>query len=101
MSVCVWKTLKLWELLWSLFKVCPGVGDVQKEYLGPFLLSDQGHSGIEAGTITETVAIQEQRRGLSRGHIMPSVLTQLSPVPQYSQNVTRQTFLLSMRTLDL
>lgn len=29
------------------------VRDVQKECLGPFLLSDQGHSGIKAGTIRD------------------------------------------------
>lgn len=53
----MWKTLRLWGLFWSLFKPCPGVGEVQKECLGLFLRSDQGHSGIEAGTTTETVAV--------------------------------------------
>lgn len=77
----LWKMLRLWRLRWSLFKVCPGVGDVQKECLGSFLRSDQGHSGIEAGTITETVAVQELRWA----EMMLSVLTQLSPLPQYSQ----------------
>lgn len=64
--------------------MCSGVGDVQKEYLGPFLLNDQGHSGIETGTVTETVVVQEERRAVG-GHMMLSVLTQLSPLPPYSQ----------------
>lgn len=36
---------------------------VKKECSGPFLLSEHGNPGIEAGTITETAAVQEQDTG--------------------------------------
>lgn len=60
---CTWKTLRLLELLWSLFELCPGVGRLEKEYVGPSLLSEHGNSGIKAGTIPETTAVQEQESG--------------------------------------
>lgn len=77
--------LRLWGLRWSLFKVCPGVGDVQKECLGPFLQSEQGHSGIEAGTITETVAVQEPRWAVWRLHDAVCIDTALSSSPVFTE----------------
>lgn len=43
--------------------MCPGVGRVEEEYLGPSLPSERGNSGKKTGTIPKITAVQEQETG--------------------------------------